>query len=157
MIKLTAREFEVLQLIAHGFTYPEIMERLFLSENAVHDASRRARVRLGAHTTPHAVFLGIRAGILDGRTKGRRGPAREPLTARQALVLTEAATGDSLTAIAARLGTTPQQISARLSEGYLRLGVTKLPRLERRAAAVAVARRRGLIPPATNTATKDVA
>ncbi|MET7924767.1 LuxR C-terminal-related transcriptional regulator [Streptomyces sp. NPDC005349] len=148
MIKLTARELEVLQLIANGFTHEEIAKRLFLSEQAVNDASRRARVRLGAHTTPHAVLLAERAGLLEGRTKKRRGPAREPLTGRQALVLTEAASGDSLATIAARIGTTRQQVSARLAEAYLRLGVTHLPRGERRAEAVLVARRRRLIPDA---------
>lgn len=60
-------------------------------------------------------------------------PARQPLTGRQAVV-------------AARLGTTREQVAARLSEAYIRLDVTWRPRDERRAAAVALARSRGLIP-----------
>ncbi|MCX5528979.1 LuxR C-terminal-related transcriptional regulator [Streptomyces sp. NBC_00006] len=146
MIQLTARELEVLQLIANGFTHAEIAERLQLTERAVGNAADRARMRLGAHSAPHAVLLAVRAGILEGRPKRRPGPARQPLTARQAEVLDAASDGASLSTVAQRLGTTTQQISARLSEGYLRLGVTHLPRDQRRAAAVDVARRRGLIP-----------
>ncbi|WP_306317277.1 MULTISPECIES: LuxR C-terminal-related transcriptional regulator [unclassified Streptomyces] len=148
MIQLTAREREVLTLIANGFTHAEIAERLDLTERAVGNASDRARMRLGALSAPHAVLLAVQAGILQGRPKRRPGPARQPLTARQAEVLAAASDGASLSTVAARLGTTTQQVSARLSEGYLRLGVTHLPRDQRRAAAVGVGRRRGLIPPA---------
>lgn len=147
-VKLTAHELEVLQLIANGFTHEEIAERLCLSRQAVNGASKRARLRLGALSAPHAVLLAVQAGILDGRPKRRRGPVREPLTGRQALVLAAAADGASLATVADRLGTTPQQVSARLAEGYLRLGVTHLPRGQRRTAAVTVARRRGFIPAA---------
>jgi DNA-binding NarL/FixJ family response regulator len=69
-----------------------------------------------------------------------------PLTPRQAQVLHAAADGASLATVAARLGTTSQQVSARLAEAYHRLDVTYLPRPERRTAAVREARRRGLIP-----------
>ncbi|MFG3127410.1 hypothetical protein ACGFZU_06870 [Streptomyces tendae] len=62
-------------------------------------------------------------------------------------MLDTAADGASLTVVAARLGTTREQISSSLSGAYLRLGVHQHPRAERRAAAVAEARRRGLIPP----------
>lgn len=156
MIQLTARELEVLTLIANGFTHAEIAERLTITERAVGNAADRARMRLGALSAPHAVLLAVQAGILQGRPKRRPGPPRQPLTARQAEVLDAASDGASLTTIAARLDTSTQQVSARLSEGYLRLGVTHLPRQERRAAAVHEARRRGLIPPA-NQQTKDAA
>lgn len=72
-----------------------------------------------------------------------------PLTPVQARILTaaaEAGDGASLAAVAARAGTTTHQAGARLAEAYVRLGVTYLPRPERRAAAVREARRRGLIP-----------
>lgn len=75
-----------------------------------------------------------------------RGPARMPLTPRQSTVLTAAADGAPLAVVAARVGTTRQQVAARLSEAYQRLGVTYLPRDQRRAAAVRTARTRGLIP-----------
>jgi DNA-binding CsgD family transcriptional regulator len=148
VIKLTARELEVLTLIANGFTQAETAEQLGLTERAAANASDRARMRLGALSAPHAVLLAVRAGILEGRPKRRPGPARQPLTARQAEVLDAASDGASLATVARRIDTTSHQVSARLSEAYLRLGVTDLPRLERRAAAVAEARRRGLIPAA---------
>lgn len=153
-IKLTAHELEVLELIASGFTHDEIAERLCLSRQAVNGASKRARLRLGALSAPHAVLLAVRAGILDGRPKKRPGPPRQPLTDRQRLILDAAADGASLATVAHRVGTTPQQVSARLAEGYLRLGVTDLPRGQRRSAAVRTARERGLIPAASQ---KDAA
>lgn len=153
-IKLTARELEVLELIANGFTHEEIAERLAVSKGAVDKALQRAVMRVGALTTPQAVYLAVQAGILAGRPKRRTGPPRQPLTAKQAEVLTSAADGASLTTVAGRLGITRDQVSARLAEGYLRLGVTHLPRGQRRAAAVTVARERGLIPA---TSQKDAA
>lgn len=71
------------------------------------------------------------------------------LSPRQAQVLTAAADGRPLTAIAAELDITREQVSSHLSMAYRRQGVTYLPRNERRAAAVRVARRNGLIPTAT--------
>ncbi|MFC8442688.1 hypothetical protein ACFUJT_31575 [Streptomyces griseoincarnatus] len=73
------------------------------------------------------------------------GPARMPLTPRQAQALTAAADGASLRTVAARLGTTIQQVASLLSRAYQRLDVTYLPRDQRRAAAVRVATQRGLI------------
>lgn len=73
------------------------------------------------------------------------GPARMPLTPRQAQVLTAAADGAPLATVAIRVGTTRSQVAARLAEAYQRLGVTYLPRDQRRAAAVRTARQRGLI------------
>lgn len=86
------------------------------------------------------------------------GPARLPLTPRQAQVLSAAADGAPLSAVAARCGITREQAAARLSEAYRRLGVARLPREKRRAAAVDEARRRGLIPPSainTNSTKKE--
>ncbi|MFC5802767.1 hypothetical protein [Streptomyces formicae] len=75
-----------------------------------------------------------------------RGPARQPLTARQAAVLLAAEDGAPLTVVARRIGIPREQVASRLSEAYKRLGVAWMDRDERRAAAVRVARRRGLIP-----------
>lgn len=68
------------------------------------------------------------------------------LTPRQAAVLSAAADGAPLSTVAARLGTTRTQIASRISEAYRALDVTWLPRAERRAEAVRIARRHGLIP-----------
>lgn len=153
-IKLTVRESEVLTLIAHGFTQSETAERLGITERAAANAADRARMRLGALNAPHAVFLAVRAGILKGRPGRRPGPPRYPLTPRQARILTAAADGASLSTVARSLCTPSQQVSSQqvssiLSGAYLRLNVAHLPRHEKRAAAVVEARRRGLIPPAS--------
>jgi len=74
------------------------------------------------------------------------GPARMPLTPRQAEVLTAAADGAPLSRVAERLDVRRETVAARLSDGYRRLDVAHLPRDERRQAAVRTARRRGLIP-----------
>ncbi|MDX5569529.1 helix-turn-helix transcriptional regulator [Streptomyces sp. ID05-04B] len=75
-----------------------------------------------------------------------RGPARMPLTPRQAQVLTAAATGAPLSQVADRLGITREQVASNLCRAYQRLDVTYLPRDQRRAEAVRVAVQRGLIP-----------
>lgn len=80
-----------------------------------------------------------------------RGPARMPLTGRQAEALTHAADGSSLSEVADRMGVTRERVSTLLSEAYTRLGVAWLPREQKRSAAVREARRRGLIPQAAYT------
>ncbi|MFJ8221431.1 LuxR C-terminal-related transcriptional regulator [Streptomyces griseus] len=74
------------------------------------------------------------------------GPARMPLTPRQAQVLMAAADGAPLAEVAERLGVRRETVAARLSDAYRRLDVAHLPRDEKRRAAVRIARRRGLIP-----------
>lgn len=78
-----------------------------------------------------------------------RGPARMPLTPRQAQALTAAADGSPLREVAAQLGITREHASSLLSRAYERLDVAYLPRDQRRAAAVRTAVRRGLIPDPT--------
>ena len=81
-----------------------------------------------------------------------RGPARMPLTPRQAQALTAAATGATLREVADQLGITREHASSLLSRAYQRLDVTHLPRGQRRTAAARTAVRRGLIPDPTETA-----
>lgn len=75
------------------------------------------------------------------------GPPRMPLTPPQAQVLEAAADGATLAAVAIRLGRPRTWVAARLSEAYKRLDVAWMDRDERRAAAVRIARKRGLIAP----------
>lgn len=75
-----------------------------------------------------------------------RGPARMPLTPRQAQVLTAAAGGAPLRQVADQLGLKREAVASLLSRAYQRLDVVYLPRDQRRAAAVRTAVRRGLIP-----------
>lgn len=72
-------------------------------------------------------------------TAPRLSPAR-------ARVLAAAADGSPLSVVASRLGTTREQVAARLSEAYRQLDVAWMNREERRAAAVLLAREHGLIP-----------
>ncbi|XIG78703.1 hypothetical protein C1N81_39480 [Streptomyces sp. SGAir0957] len=72
-----------------------------------------------------------------------------PLTPRQAQALTAVAADGATLATAARdLGITREQVASLLNGAYRRLDVAYLPRDEKRPAAIAVARRKGLIPPA---------
>src|SRR3954447_2827817 len=60
----TAREIEVLQLVADGLVNREIGERLFLSEEAVKSHVRHLRAKLQARSGAHAVAVGYRRGLI---------------------------------------------------------------------------------------------
>jgi DNA-binding CsgD family transcriptional regulator len=60
--KLSAREREVLRMLASGATASEIAERLFLSRATVATHVRNAMVKLGAHTRIEAVVIALRNG-----------------------------------------------------------------------------------------------
>ncbi|MFJ8727705.1 helix-turn-helix domain-containing protein [Streptomyces sp. NPDC093269] len=80
------------------------------------------------------------------------GAVRElHLSPRQVRVLREAASGDSLSQVAARLGEDSRAVGACLSQVYGRLGVAEVPQAERRAAAVRVAMQHNLFTPANQT------
>lgn len=63
---VTARELEILGLIAEGLSNREIAERLFVSENTVKTHSSRLFDKLGARRRTQAVQLGQAAGLLPG-------------------------------------------------------------------------------------------
>jgi DNA-binding CsgD family transcriptional regulator/tetratricopeptide (TPR) repeat protein len=64
---LTAREVEVLQLLADGLSYAEVAERLVLSEKTVgHHVSAVLR-KLGEPTRSRAVAAGLRLGVIAPR------------------------------------------------------------------------------------------
>ena len=63
---VTARELEILGLIADGLSNREIAERLFVSENTVKTHSSRLFDKLGARRRTQAVQLGQAAGLLPG-------------------------------------------------------------------------------------------
>lgn len=79
--------------------------------------------------------------------RGRRGV----LSPVQALVLREAACGDSLAQVGARLGMDARAVGSELSRAYRRLGVAFVPQEERRSAAVRVAMQNGLFTPPKRT------
>jgi DNA-binding NarL/FixJ family response regulator len=62
---LSARELDILELLAHGFTNRQIAERLLLSVETVKTHVERLFRRLGAADRAEAVALGFRAGLLE--------------------------------------------------------------------------------------------
>lgn len=64
---LTVRQLQVLGLLADGLTHWQAAHRLGISKTALNDRLKEAVRKLGATSTPHAVLLACRAGLLDGR------------------------------------------------------------------------------------------
>src|SRR5436190_10366987 len=62
---LSAREREVLRLLATGATASEIARTLFLSRATVATHVRNAMHKLGAHTRVEAVVIALRTGEID--------------------------------------------------------------------------------------------
>ena len=63
-LAITAREMEILGLIAQGMSNREIAEKLFVSENTVKTHSSRVLDKLGARRRTQAVQLGKGFGLL---------------------------------------------------------------------------------------------
>ena len=64
---LTAREREVLGLLADGLSSEAIAARLYLSANTVRNHVQSVLTKLGAHSRLEAVSIAARAGLLDRR------------------------------------------------------------------------------------------
>lgn len=63
--ELTARELEILQLVADGFENDEISGQLYISKETVKTHVRRLLQKLGARSRTHAVSVGLRRGLID--------------------------------------------------------------------------------------------
>jgi DNA-binding CsgD family transcriptional regulator len=63
-LKLTARQLQILQLIANGRTTAQIATELFLTTDSVKTHVRRALAKLGARDRAHAVALALCSGLL---------------------------------------------------------------------------------------------
>jgi LuxR family maltose regulon positive regulatory protein len=61
---LSERELEVLHLIAHGLTNPEIASRLFISLNTVKTHCRSIYGKLGVHNRTQAIGRARALGVL---------------------------------------------------------------------------------------------
>lgn len=59
-MKLTAREIEVLKLVATGHSAEQAAKRLRLSKRTVEVHIRTTRLKLGATNTTHAVALALK-------------------------------------------------------------------------------------------------
>lgn len=62
---LTARQTEILQLVAKGFTFPEIADLLDLSVHTVKTHVRNTYEKLQVSSRSEAVFEAVNLGILD--------------------------------------------------------------------------------------------
>jgi DNA-binding NarL/FixJ family response regulator len=62
--RLTAREADVLRLLAEGLTHEEIGERLDIASETVRTHARKAAERLGAKTRTQAVATAIRLELI---------------------------------------------------------------------------------------------
>ena len=62
---LTAREREILQLIAEGLTNSAIATRLFISVNTVRNHVQNILAKLDAHSKLEALSVAIRDGLID--------------------------------------------------------------------------------------------
>jgi DNA-binding NarL/FixJ family response regulator len=60
----TARQVEVLQLIADGLSNHEIARQLVISEETVKTHVRHLLAKLGANSRAHAVGVGLRTGLV---------------------------------------------------------------------------------------------
>jgi two-component system, NarL family, response regulator LiaR len=63
-VRLTAREHEVLQLIAKGCSNPEIATALYLSPNTVKTHVRGILNKLGVNHRLQAVVVALRMGLI---------------------------------------------------------------------------------------------
>jgi len=62
---LTAREREILQLLADGMSNVEVAGKLFISQETVKSHVRHILAKLEADTRTHAVAIALRESIID--------------------------------------------------------------------------------------------
>jgi DNA-binding CsgD family transcriptional regulator len=61
--RITARENDVLELVANGYSTAEIARELWITEDTVRTHIKRMMVRLEARTRAHAVAIAFREGL----------------------------------------------------------------------------------------------
>ena len=65
MTKLSPREIDVLRLMARGFTYAGVAERLGLSPHTVASHVKKLYRKLGVHSVGAAVMRAAKLGVID--------------------------------------------------------------------------------------------
>lgn len=129
---------------ARGWSQEHLAESASLSRHAV----RNAEIGIGTLRTFLQVCWAMDVSLDHVLSDGWRLPERGPrLSVKQLRVLSEVASGDSLTRVGARMGLDSRLVAAHLTRIYQLLGVAHLVRGERRAAAVRVAMQHGLFNP----------
>jgi DNA-binding NarL/FixJ family response regulator len=58
------RQRQILEMVADGFSYREISEKLCLERNTIHFYAKNLLKKLDANNIAHAVSIGFREGIL---------------------------------------------------------------------------------------------
>ena len=71
--RLTAREREVLKLVAEGYSTSEIARALWITEDTVRTHIKRMLVRLDARTRAHAVAIAFREDLWAAPTPANGG------------------------------------------------------------------------------------
>ena len=73
--RITAREREVLELVAEGYSTAEIARALWITEDTVRTHIKRMMVRLNARTRAQTVAIAFREGLWSAakRNGGREG------------------------------------------------------------------------------------
>ncbi len=64
---ITSREYEVLQLLAHGYTSRELAQELFISIETVHSHRKNLNKKLGVRTTGGLIGKSFEIGLLSAR------------------------------------------------------------------------------------------
>jgi len=72
-LRMTARELEVLALVAKGCSTPEIARLLWITEDTVQTHVKRTLRRLGARTRAHAVAIAYSEGLWQSSNDGDAG------------------------------------------------------------------------------------
>jgi DNA-binding NarL/FixJ family response regulator len=70
---LTAREVQVLQLLADGLPQDAIAKDLFISSKTVATHIQRILTKLGVHSRTEAVAMAYREGLVQDGSRGERG------------------------------------------------------------------------------------
>jgi DNA-binding NarL/FixJ family response regulator len=70
---LTGREVQVLQLLADGLPQDAIANELYISSKTVATHIQRILTKLGVHSRTEAVAIAYRDGLVQDRSRGRRG------------------------------------------------------------------------------------
>jgi DNA-binding CsgD family transcriptional regulator len=64
-VRLTAREIDILRLIARGYSYIGAAERLGISAHTVASHIKKAYRKLGVHSAGAAIMQAMKLGIID--------------------------------------------------------------------------------------------
>jgi DNA-binding NarL/FixJ family response regulator len=67
---LSAREAEVLNLLANGLTIPEVAAQLFIAESTAKSHVDRIYVKLGVNTRSAAIMAGLSQGLITAKPQG---------------------------------------------------------------------------------------